>query len=467
MDTANQNHFKPSYIWDSKAVSAALNHSILTQFSAHSVSIDSRTISADSIFIGIKGENYNGNLFALDALKKGAALCILDEQVPGLDSFADKVIIVDDALRALKQLAVYSRNRTKAKIIAITGSVGKTSVKEMLRMALANQGETYASVGNFNNHFGLPLSLANMPEDIEYGIFELGMNHIGEILELTEIARPNVAIITTVDAVHLEFFSSISAIAEAKAEIFAGMKAGDYAIINYDNPYHLILADKARAHGLEVISFGTSSKFDYILEDLKLTENGVNVTIDAKGKIIKYELPAHGRHQALNSLAVLAAIDYAGADIEFAAKKGLINFTLQKRRGEIKYNHKLDVTVIDDTYNASPASVNAALENLGNMKGRKVVVLGDMKELGTHSKELHIDLQHAILREGIDKVLCVGELMQYLYDALPEAYRGCITKNSESMSKSIVPFIKAGDIILVKGSRSMQMEKVVDAIEAQ
>lgn len=466
MNSTNQNlqNQEASPIWDSESISAALGQSVAPGIKVYGVSIDSRTISAGNMFVAIKGEHHNGNKFALDALKKGASICVIDEKIPGLDDYAGKVLVVSDALEALRQLATFSRNRTQAKIIAVTGSVGKTSTKEMLKAALDNQGEVYASVGNFNNHFGLPLSLANMPKDIEYGIFELGMNHAGEILELTKIVRPDIAIVTTIEAVHLEFFSSISAIAEAKAEIFAGVQEGGYAIINYDNPYHLILVEKAKAHDLKVVSFGTSSKLDYILENYQHDANGSHIAIDARSNIIRYSISIPGKHHALNSLAVLAAVDCAGADVEFAAQKGLANFKPQKRRGQIRHNSKLGITIIDDTYNASPASVTAALNNLGNMEGRKLAVLGDMRELGAHGKELHIDLRDSIASNNIDKVFCVGELMGHLFSALPNNLKGCITNDSASMAKEILNYIKHGDIILVKGSRSMEMEKVVDEI---
>lgn len=454
-------------IWDAESISTALGQPIELGIKAIAVSIDSRTIIPGSIYVALKGENHNGNLFALDALKKGASLCIVDEKISGADAYAGKVLEVDDAFQALRQLATFSRNRTAAKIIAVTGSVGKTSTKEMLKVALDNQGEVYASSGNFNNHYGLPLSLANMPQNTEYGIFELGMNHAGEMLELTKIVRPDIAIITTIEAVHLEFFSTVSAIAEAKAEIFAGMREGGHAVINYDNPYHLILVEKAKEHLLDVRSFGSTPKLNYILESYSISPEGANIVVDARGKIIRYSLATPGKHHALNSLAVLAAVDCAGADVEFAAQKGLASFRPQNRRGQIKHNSKLNITVIDDTYNASPASVSAALDNLGNMEGRRLAILGDMRELGSHGKELHESLVSCIASNNIDKVFCVGDLMGHLFEALPKPYRGSVAKDAQSMANEILPHIKPGDVILVKGSRSMAMEKVVDALSGE
>jgi UDP-N-acetylmuramoyl-tripeptide--D-alanyl-D-alanine ligase len=453
-------------IWDSKSLSEALSMEIPSGLIINSVSIDSRTIATGAMFIGIKGETHNGNLFAIDALKKGAAICIVDENIPGLDEYMGHVVMVENSLEALRKLAIYARNRTRAKIIGVTGSVGKTSTKEILKVALASQGEVYASEGNLNNHFGLPLCLANMHEDLDYGIFELGMNHTGEMRELTNIVRPDIAIITTIEAVHLEFFSSVSAIAEAKAEIFESMAEGAVAIINYDNPYHLILAEKAKHYKLKVISFGSGEKLDFILESYKPENESANVVIDAKGKIIEYTLHVVGKQHALNSVAALAAVSLLGADVEFAAQKGLNKFRLQSGRGQIKHNNKLDITIIDDTYNASPASVKAALDTLGNMKskGRLLAVLGDMRELGERGKELHIELNDRIKANSIDKVFCVGDLMKNLFDVLPPDMRGCYTSNAKAMAEEILSYIEPGDIILVKGSRSIEMEKVINSL---
>ncbi len=464
--TQNLQNNSSKTLWDSGSLSEALGISVAPGLTVTNVSIDSRTITAGAMFIAIRGESHNGNLFAIDALKRGAAVCIVDDNLSGLGEYAGNVIVVEDALKALRKLAIYSRNRTKAKIIAVTGSVGKTSTKEMLRVALASQGEVYASEGNLNNHFGLPLSLANMPQDSEYGVFELGMNHIGEIRDLTKIVRPDIAIITTIEAVHLEFFPSVSAIAEAKAEIFEGMSKGAYAIINYDNSYNLILTEKAKSRDLNVISFGSSEKLDFILESCQSDSMNTKIAIDAKGKIIKYVLPIAGKQQALNSVAALAAVQLVGADVEFAAQRGLVNFKPQRGRGQIQHNDALGITIIDDTYNASPASVIAALDTLGSMrsKGRLLAVLGDMRELGELSKELHIGLQEKIRTNHIDKVFCVGDLMENLFHVLPSNVQGCYTKNAEAMAKEIQSHVESGDVILVKGSRSMEMENVVNAL---
>ncbi|MCE2992048.1 MAG: UDP-N-acetylmuramoyl-tripeptide--D-alanyl-D-alanine ligase [Candidatus Jidaibacter sp.] len=456
----------PLPIWDSNSLREALDAKTPDGIISYGVSIDSRTVTKGSIFVALKGESYNGNSFAIDAINKGAAACIIDEEIEELQDYSHKLILVDDAAQALEKLAHYSRARTKAKIIGITGSVGKTTTKELLKAALDLQGEVHASIGNLNNHLGLPLSLANMPIETEYGIFELGMNHAGEILKLTNIAKPDVAIITTIEAVHLEFFSSVSAIAEAKAEIFRGVGKEGIAIINNDNPYHLILEDSAKALNLHVMKFGTTAESDYILERYSPKNSGAEIIADLRGKVIEYFLPISGRHHAINSLAVLAAVDAVGADVEFAARKGFSNFAAQKRRGQITHISSLDITVVDDCYNASPASVTSALDNLSASwpESRLLVVLGDMKELGVLAEQFHVNLKESIIRNKISKVFCVGELMEKLFTVLSPINQGCSTHNSEIMAKEILNHIKPKDVILVKGSRSMQMEKVVDAL---
>ncbi|MDF3048224.1 MAG: UDP-N-acetylmuramoyl-tripeptide-D-alanyl-D-alanine ligase [Candidatus Midichloriaceae bacterium] len=456
----------PLPIWESSSLREALDTKVPDGITSYSISIDSRTITKGSIFVALKGESYNGNSFAIEALNKGAAACIIDERIEGIQEYPHKLIMVKDTVQALEDLAHYSRARTKAKIIGITGSVGKTTTKELLKAALDLQGEVYATMGNLNNHFGLPLSLANMPIETKYGIFELGMNHAGEILNLTNIAKPDVTIITTIEAVHLEFFSSVSAIAEAKAEIFRGMGKEGVAIINNDNPYHLILEDSAKALNLNIIKFGSSAGCDYILESYFTKNTGAEIIADLRGKIVEYFLPISGRHHALNSLAVLAAVEAVGADAEFAARKGLSNFEPQKRRGQITHVPSLDITIIDDCYNASPASVAAAIDNLSASwpENRLLVALGDMKELGVLAQEFHVNLKENIIRNNISKVFCVGELMEKLFAALPSSYQGFHAYDAASIAKEILKHVKPKDVILVKGSRSMQMEKVVDAL---
>jgi UDP-N-acetylmuramoyl-tripeptide--D-alanyl-D-alanine ligase len=449
-------------IWDTESLSKALEIKFPAGLEISSVAIDSRNIESRALFIGVKGENFNGSDFAAQALEKGAAFCIVDKKLDRVDS--DKYIIVSNPLEALVKLAKYARARIKGSIIGVTGSVGKTSTKEMLKIAFENQGEEYASHGNFNNLIGLPLCLANMPEDTEYGILEMGMNTPGELSELSKIATPDISIVTTVEAVHLGHFSSVSAIAAAKSEIFEGMKPDSVAIINMDNPYSQILITKAKAKNLKIMFFGENEAADFAMLECKLEDASTLVAAEFKNKPYHYVLNAKGKHLAMNSLAVLSAVYAAGAELEFAAKN-LKKFQAQKGRGQVLNVPKKNITIIDDAYNASPVAVRAALLNLGTYKkNRLIAVLGDMKELGSQEVELHKSLFFDIVNNKIDLVFTVGNLMKHLYEKLPDELRGKHTNNSKEMLAVLEKELKAGDVVLIKGSNSMDMESIVDGL---
>jgi UDP-N-acetylmuramoyl-tripeptide--D-alanyl-D-alanine ligase len=454
-----------SILWDATMLSEALSCQVQSGINVSGVSIDSRTILPGEMFVAIKGEKFNGDEFAHEALKKGAALAIVSKQAKDLEGYKEQVIYVDDTLEALNKLAVYARKRLKGQLIAVTGSVGKTSTKEMLHLALDGQGQCYSSKGNFNNHWGMPLCLANMPAETDYAIMEMGMSSAGEIAHLSRLAVPHVAIITTIEAVHLEFFNSISAIAAAKAEIFTGMVKGGTAIINYDNPYHPIILGFAQAKAMNVISFGSEGKADFKLERYEAREGKSYITAECLGKDIDYTIGAMGRHLALNSLAVLAAVHAVGAEVAYAARC-LEKFSALKGRGAtIKTDHQ--ITIIDDSYNASPASVKAALANLATYRkknNRLIAILGNMMELGPKSAEMHVELLADITKNNVDRVYTVGHLMHHLHEALPANIVGINTKNSQEMAEIIESELKAGDVVLIKGSLSMQMKKIVDKL---
>jgi len=455
---------KANMIWNNDTVAEALRLALIQEFEASSVSIDSRKIKKGSLFVALKGENFDGNDYAVDALKKGAVACIVDRISDNAKDCQDKLILVADAVEALNKLAQYARARMGGKIIGITGSVGKTSTKEMLKIALDNQGEVYATVGNLNNHYGVPLSLANMPSTTDYGIIEMGMTGEGEIHSLSMLARPDVAIITTVEAVHLEFFTSVAGIAAAKSEIFDGMQENGVAIINLDNPYASIMVEKAQAKNLQIRTFAESSGADYKLISYGIAQNNAFITSECQGGDIDYEIGALGKHLAFNSLAVLAAVKAVGAELEYGAHS-LRNFKAQKGRGEVIHVANGNYTVIDDSYNASPTSIKAALENLKNYKNdnhRVIVVLGNMVQLGSESVSLHTELSNYIDVQSVDKVYTVGDLMKNLFEKLPDNIRGCHTNSSAEMLEIIANDIKPGDVLLVKGSNAMKMNIIVD-----
>lgn len=451
-------------LWDSVSLSAALNAKVPAGINITNVSIDSRTIEKDGLFIAIRGEKFNGNEFVADAIENGAVLCIVDEITQDAKPFSKHLILVKNAFEALNQLAVFSRNRFKGKIVGVTGSVGKTSTKEMLKIALEDQGNTFASTGNFNNHYGLPLTLANMPEDTEYAILELGMSCAGELQKLSQLAKPNIAIITTIEAVHLEFFTSVSAIAAAKAEIFEGMDSDGVAIINFDNLYEKILTNHAKSKKLKIKSFAENNSADYQLTKYEVKNGTANVTIACKTKDLSYIIGATGKHLALNSVAVVAAVEAIGADVAYAIKS-LAKFKAQKGRGQI---HKVaKMTIIDDSYNASPVSVKAAINNLPTYQGsakRIVLILGDMKDLGPTAVSLHTQLLDTIVANPISVVNTVGDLMKNLYDVLPANLKGLHAATSADLARVINKYLQPGDVVLIKGSNSMKMHLILDAI---
>lgn len=434
-------------------------------FDAYGVSIDSRKIKNGDIFIAIQGENMDGHAFVKDALEKGAVAAIV-QYIPENILDNSPLIVVDDTMEALRQIAIYSRERTKAKIICVTGSVGKTSVKEMLSLALSSCGNVYATEGNLNNHYGLPLSLARFHKENDYGVFEIGMNHAGEISPLSVIAKPDTAIITTVEAVHLEFFNSVEEIADAKSEIFDGVKQNGSVILNRDNPHFMRLKNRADNLKLPIISFGENKDADFCLEKIIEEDSCTKIAAKIHDKILHYTLPPCGKHQAINSLSVLAAAKQTGADIDKCAK-ALADFQPGAGRGKrTKINYKgKNIILIDDTYNASPASIKAAVKSASNLcknGERLVIALGDMLELGEESRNLHESLKNAIAVYKNSLVFTSGQFMKYLYESLPENMRGYAAENSEKLSPKVAESLKDGDILLVKGSRGMKMEKVVD-----
>jgi UDP-N-acetylmuramoyl-tripeptide--D-alanyl-D-alanine ligase len=332
----------------------------------------------------------------------------------------------------------------------------------MLRIALEHQGNLFATEGNLNNNYGLPLSLANMPENTDYGIFEMGMSSSGEISNLSKLSRPDIAIITTVEAVHLEFFTSVAGIAAAKAEIYDGMKEDDVAIINIDNPYAQILIDRAKQQKLKVVTFGEKNKCDYRLISYGIRSEHACITLDHHGKDYNYEISALGKHLAQNSIAALAAVNEAGAELEYGAHH-LKNFKALKGRGEIIHVANGNYIIIDDSYNASPTSVKAALENLKFYKNdnhRVIAVLGNMVQLGSQSDEMHLGLCNDL--SNVDKVYTVGDSMKKVYDKLTDELRGGHADSSAEMLEIIANDIREGDVLLVKGSNAMKMNLIVE-----
>lgn len=438
---------------------------------ASSVSIDSRTIAEGGLFVALRGDHFDGHDYVQAVLAQGAAGAIVSRVPKGLEEDTRLVLVADTEL-ALQQLGQAGRARTRAKIVGVTGSVGKTGAKEMLRVALGANGTIFATHGNLNNHLGVPLNLANLPADSDYAIFEMGMNHAGEIRLLTGWVKPHVSMITTVEPVHIEFFDSVEAIADAKSEIFEGMGGEGVAVINADNAHFKRMQKNAARAGLDrILTFGVHDTA--LCQMTHYATEGLESVVDAviAGTNVRYRLGAIGKHWGLMSVAVLAVVEAIGADLPKAAA-ALAQFSEPAGRGKIE---ELKVSgghlrLIDDAYNASPASMAAAFEKMAILRDgeavppRTVVVLGDMLELGSHSIDLHVGLVPTLINNQIDLVFAAGSFMRYLYDALPEDMRGDYDLTAAALAPKVTSRLRPQDLVLVKGSNGSRMRDVVRAI---
>ncbi|MBV9968589.1 MAG: UDP-N-acetylmuramoylalanyl-D-glutamyl-2,6-diaminopimelate--D-alanyl-D-alanine ligase [Xanthobacteraceae bacterium] len=462
-------------LWTTKAIEAAIRGVPVGTLPAEvaGISIDSRTIAPGEAYFAIKGDVHDGHAFVAAALASGGGHAVVArDRVEGLrDALGDdaRLIAVDDVLAALCDLAAAARARSAAKIVAVTGSVGKTSTKEALALALGANGETHASAASFNNHWGVPLSLSRLPQSARYGVFEIGMNHAGEITPLTRLVRPHVAIVTTVEAVHIEFFPSVEAIADAKAEIFLGLEKDGAAVLNRDNAHFARLERRAVAAGARVVSFGESTQADARLLECALRPDGSTVEANILGVPVTYKVGAPGKHLVMNSLAVLAAASLAGADLARAAL-ALARQAPAAGRGTRITLELADgpALLIDESYNANPTSMRAALALLGNAplgsRGRRIAVLGDMLELGPGGAELHKDLVDSIRANDIDLVFCAGPLMALLWQALPPAIRGGYANAAADLEPLVLSAVRGGDAVMVKASAGSRIGPVVKAL---
>ena len=431
------------------------------------VSIDTRTLAEGDLFVALKGDNSDGHDYVRKAFEAGAAAAAIDEAHAQALAGAGPLYVAKDTLIALEGLGRAARARSKARIVAVTGSVGKTTTKELLRCALASAGETHASAASYNNHWGVPLTLARMPESARFGVFEIGMNHAGEITPLVAMAQPHIAIITRIAPVHLEHFASVEAIADAKAEIFSGLQRGGVAILNRDDAQFERLRDAAGAAGVRfVLSFGESAEADATLLSCDVDGETTRVQARVLGQDLTYTIGAPGRHIAMNSLAVLMASRAAGLDLQ-AAARALAGFRPPAGRGQRETLQAADgpFTIIDESYNANPASMRAALDLLGAADGkRRIAVLGDMLELGPQARALHAAIAEDVERNQIDLVYTAGPLMQALSEAIPAERRGAHAANAAALEPIVLDALRAGDVVMIKGSNGSRMGPLVAAM---
>lgn len=461
--------------WTPQHVSPALTHPCTGLWKAQRVTTDSRALQPGDLFVALIGDTFDGHQFVAQALAQGAVAAIVSRIPEDCDVTDERLLRVEDTLLALQKLGQVARRESPAKFIGVTGSVGKTSCKEALLIAFSGQSNAYATTGNLNNHIGLPLTLANMPQETEIAILEMGMNHAGEIDVLSKIGQPHAAIITAVEAVHIEFFENgLEGIADAKSEIAAGLVRGGTLVLPADNHYISRLKDNARRYGVEqVLTFGEHSpSADYRLMEYEVAALGSRLVVMSPNGAREVRLGTVGRHWALMACGVLALVDALGYDSAQAAQ-ALAQFTEPAGRGrmqEVSLSGGRQVFILDDSYNASPASIRAALSRMDEIwrargcRGRKLAALGDMRELGVHSETLHRELAPELERYGVDALFAAGEQMQHLYKTLSRERQGGWATEASLLADVVVEALQDGDLLLIKGSRGSRMDKVVTAV---
>lgn len=456
-------------LWAAKEAAIAADGKIIEDFNIYGISIDTRTICKGDLYVAIKGETLNGHDYAAAAIEKGAAGVLVSYIPTGVPP--EQAIVVADTQKALEAMAHYARRRSKAKVIGITGSSGKTSTKEMLRTALTAVGKTHTTAGNLNNNIGMPLTLARLPADADFAVIEMGMNHKGEMTELTMLAEPDAAMITMIGSAHCEFFKTQEETAHAKAEIFKGMKPEGIVFLNADDKHFALLKKEAEKCGLKDIrSFGSTADDTVALLNAGETDTGSTVTAKIGTQTYTYTIHLPGRHQIQNSLGVAGILKALDVDMA-SALQSLGQLQTPKGRGqrfEINSPHGTFI-LIDDAYNANPESMQAGIRVLGSLQpkgqGRRVAVIGDMLELGETAEELHKNLAKDLIENKVDVVYAVGPNTGALFDILPESMKGIKKPVSSEIAEIICNEIKADDIVFVKGSFGSRMAKIVDVLK--
>lgn len=464
-------------LWTSSEAAVATGGRARRAFVVSGVSIDTRTLEEGDLFVALTDVR-DGHDFVAQALAKGAAAALVSHHPAGVAADAP-LLIVPDVLAALGALGEAARARSAARVVAVTGSVGKTSTKEMLRAVLGGQGRVHAAEASYNNHWGVPLTLARMPVSAEFAVIEIGMNHPGEIAPLARLARPHVAMITTVAEAHLEAFENIDGIAREKASIVEGLEPGGMAVLNADLATTPILIAAAEAVGARIITFGTAATADFRLREVQVAHDTTVVRAEAAGRAVLFKVGSAGRHFAMNALGVLAVAEALALDLGLTAID-IGNWQPPEGRGARErivldlVNEAMAFDLIDDAFNANPASMAAALDVLGGAdpthgigrvtEGRRIAVLGDMLELGADELALHRAIAAHPALPKIAQIHCVGPRMRALWEVLPRRQRGLWTETAAEMVAEARHLADAGDVVLVKGSKGIKVSRVVDAL---
>jgi UDP-N-acetylmuramoyl-tripeptide--D-alanyl-D-alanine ligase len=449
-------------LWTSREIAAATSGTASADFDVGSVAFDSREVEAGSLFIALKGDTTDGHEFLDSAFARGAAGAIVSKGV------AHNHVRVDDTIEALNALGVASRGRTAAKIAGVTGSVGKTGTKEALSAALARglRGPVHRSVKSYNNHTGVPLSLARMPADSAFGVFEMGMNHAGELAQLTQMVRPHVAIVTAIAPAHIEYFGSEGAIADAKGEIFQGLESGGVAIIPNDSPHRERLIDAARPYAGTILTFGRGEDADVRAVDEIATASGTQVSATLPGVDLSFTISQPGDHWVSNALAILAAVQAMDGDLG-AAGLALADFEGLPGRGA-QYQVAVNggqALLLDESYNANASSMAATLKVLGQTEAkRRIAILGEMRELGAESEILHAGVAEPIEAAGVDFALLVGPGMKALANRLEGRIDYLHVDDAQTALDHALAIMKSGDAVLIKGSNAVGLSRIVDAL---
>jgi UDP-N-acetylmuramoyl-tripeptide--D-alanyl-D-alanine ligase len=447
-----------SSLWTAEEMAEALG----AGYTVGGVSIDTRTLLVGDLFVALAGVR-DGHEFVRTAREKGAAACLVSK--PAGLGFE---IVVPDTLAALEALGRAARDRAPARRAAVTGSVGKTSVTQAIAAGLHLAGRAHSSVKSYNNHIGVPLTLARMPRDTERAVFEIGMNHAGEIGPLSRMVTPHVVVITTVGPVHVENFADgETGIARAKAEIFEGMEAGGVAVLNADSPWFDLLASAARERAVRVVSFGGKKGCDARLEGFTSTGEGAVVGASLHGRDLSFRLAQSGAHWGLNSLATLLALEALDVPLE-TGLAALADFAPLEGRGAVRSieTSQGPFTLVDESYNANPLSMRAAFATLAgrHAAGRRIAVLTDMLELGPEGPRHHADLAEPIQAAGVDLVFAAGPLMRSLWEALPSGLRGAYADTAAALAPEVEAAVRAGDVVMVKGSNGSKASLVARAL---